>query len=96
MIRREPHVIAADPFFPGFVAGVESALTAAGLVLVLSVVPDHETEVRTYQSLVADNRVDGVFLTDLRRDDPRIALLQQLGLPRSRSVTRTRQLPSPR
>jgi DNA-binding LacI/PurR family transcriptional regulator len=81
VIRREPHVIAADPFFPGFVAGVESALTAAGLVLVLSVVPDHETEVRTYRSLVADNRVDGVFLTDLQREDPRIALLQQLGLP---------------
>jgi DNA-binding LacI/PurR family transcriptional regulator len=27
------------------------------------------------------NRVDGVFLTDLRHNDPRIALLQQLRLP---------------
>ena len=78
VIRREPQIIAADPFFPAFMAGVESVLTSAGWVLVLSVVPDQESEERAYRMLVAENRVDGVFLTDLRRLDPRIALLQQL------------------
>ncbi len=80
VIRREPQVIAADPFFPAFMAGVESVLTRAGRVLVLSVVPDPETEARTYRTLSDENRVDGVFLTDLRHDDLRIPLLTELGL----------------
>jgi DNA-binding LacI/PurR family transcriptional regulator len=81
VIRRDARVIAADPFFPAFMAGVESVLTGAGRVLVLSVVPDRESEERTYRTLVAEDRVDGVFLTDLRHADPRVILLQQLGLP---------------
>jgi DNA-binding LacI/PurR family transcriptional regulator len=81
VLRREPHTIAADPFFPAFMAGVESVLTGAGRVLVLSVVPDAETEERAYRTLVAENRVDGVFLTDLRRGDLRLPLLRQLSLP---------------
>lgn len=81
VIRRTPHIIAADPFFPAFLAGVESVLTGTGRVLVLSVVPDLTHEERAYQNLVAEDRVDGVFLTDLRHQDPRIALLEHLRLP---------------
>jgi len=81
VIRREPHIIAADPFFPAFMAGVESVLTGAGRVLVLSMVPDARTEQQAYRTLVAENRVDGVFVTDLRQRDRRIGLLQQLRLP---------------
>jgi DNA-binding LacI/PurR family transcriptional regulator len=40
-----------------------------------------ENEVDTYRRLAADRRVDGVFLTDLRSDDPRPALVAELGLP---------------
>ena len=47
----------------------------------LSVVPDAASEERAYRKLVTDNRVDGVFLTDLQRQDPRVQLLEQLGLP---------------
>jgi DNA-binding LacI/PurR family transcriptional regulator len=81
VVRRDPRVIAADPFFPAFIAGVEMGLTGEGRILVLSVVPDADTELRTYRRLVADSRVDGVFLTDLRYDDRRLALLAELGLP---------------
>lgn len=81
VLLRDPRVIAADPFFPAFMAGVESVLNGAGRVLVLSVVPDRQTEDRTYRTLVAEDRVDGVFLTDLRHGDSRVALLQQLRLP---------------
>jgi DNA-binding LacI/PurR family transcriptional regulator len=38
-------------------------------------------EEETYRRLAADRRVDGVFLTDLRVDDPRPALVTELGLP---------------
>ncbi|BDI24125.1 LacI family DNA-binding transcriptional regulator [Herbiconiux sp. L3-i23] len=81
VVARNPDVIAADPFFPGFISGVEQVLAQRGRALVLSFVPDDEAEAETYRTLAADQRVDGVFLTDLRTDDFRPALLEQLGLP---------------
>ncbi len=81
VIARDPDILGADPFFPSFIAGVERALLTEGQALVLSVVGDDEHEAAAYQRLAADARVDGVFLTDLRHDDPRIPLLQRLGMP---------------
>lgn len=81
VVRRDPTVLAADPFFPAFMAGVETALAERRWVLVLSLVPDPEAETATYRALAAHRRVDGVLLTDLRRDDGRSALLAELGLP---------------
>ena len=81
VIARDPDVLASDTFFPSFIAGVESILAPEGRALVFSVVPDAETELKTFRSLVADGRVDGVFLSDLRHHDERIPLLVELGLP---------------
>ncbi|SDS31504.1 DNA-binding transcriptional regulator, LacI/PurR family [Friedmanniella luteola] len=81
VVRRDPTVLAADPFFPAFMAGVETALTERRQVLVLSLVPDAAAETATYRSLAAHRRVDGVLLTDLRHDDDRFPLLAELGLP---------------
>jgi len=81
VIARDPEVLGSDPFFTSFIAGVETILAPEGLALVLSVVPDETTELQTYRTLVADGRVDGVFLSDLRQDDPRIPCLSELGLP---------------
>ncbi|MBG6238711.1 DNA-binding LacI/PurR family transcriptional regulator [Mycetocola sp. CAN_C7] len=81
VIRRKAEVISADPFFPAFIAGVESVLTEEGRALVLSVVPDATAEMKSYRTLAGDNRVDGVFLTDLRRNDERFDLLAELALP---------------
>jgi DNA-binding LacI/PurR family transcriptional regulator len=81
VIRRAAEVIGADPFFPSFIAGVESVLSVEGRALVLSVVPDRAAELSTYRTLAADKRVDGVFLTDLRHSDERFALIDELGLP---------------
>ncbi|WP_368498235.1 LacI family DNA-binding transcriptional regulator [Herbiconiux sp. A18JL235] len=81
VVLRDPTIIGSDPFFPAFISGVESVLADAGRVMVLSVVPDEERELATYRKLAAESRVDGVFLTDLRHADPRISLLDGLGLP---------------
>jgi DNA-binding LacI/PurR family transcriptional regulator len=80
IIARPPETLGADPFFPAFIAGIESTLSPLGQSLLLQMVPDHEREREGYRRL-ADGRVDGVFLTDLRVDDPRPALLAELGLP---------------
>ncbi len=81
VIARHPETLSADPFFPAFIAGIEKTLAERGQALLLQVVPDQEAERRSYETLAASSRVDGVFLTDLRVEDPRPALLESLDLP---------------
>jgi LacI family repressor for deo operon, udp, cdd, tsx, nupC, and nupG len=81
VMARPPETLRADPFFPSFIAGLESELSRHGYALLLQVVPEHETEHETYRRLAGEGRVDGVFVTDLYVDDPRPALLAELGLP---------------
>ena len=81
VVRRYAKVISSDPFFPAFIAGIELALAGESRVLVLCVVPDEDSEMRAYQNLVHDRRVDGVFLTDLRLGDRRLGVVANLGLP---------------
>jgi DNA-binding LacI/PurR family transcriptional regulator len=94
VIARDPLLLSADPFFPAFIAGVELELSVRGQALLLQVVGDDaEQEAARYRHLARSERVDGVFLTDLRFADPRIALLEELGLP---AVTLNRpDVPSP-
>lgn len=77
VLRRDPSVLSADPFFPAFIAGVESVLSTAGWSLLLSVAPDEDAELAAYRTL-SRSRVDGFFLTDLRVDDPRLELITEL------------------
>ena len=81
VIRREPELLSTDPFFPHFVAGVESALSGCGYALMLQVVDGEESERTAYHQFARESRVDGVFLTDLRTDDERPAALDRLGVP---------------
>jgi DNA-binding LacI/PurR family transcriptional regulator len=81
VVAREPELLGADPFFPPFIAGIETVLAHRGHALVLQVTPSAEAELDGYRRLAADRRVDGVFLSDLRVDDPRPRELAELGLP---------------
>jgi DNA-binding LacI/PurR family transcriptional regulator len=81
IIRRDPTVLAADPFFADFIAGAEEVLADGGRVMVLSVARDEASERASYRSLASEGRVDGVLITDLRTDDERFALLSELELP---------------
>ena len=81
VMARPPETLRADPFFPSFIAGVESELSEHGYALLLQVVPEHDTEHQSYRRLAEGARVDGVFVTDLYVDDVRPALLAELGMP---------------
>ncbi len=81
VLARPAELLAADPFFPAFVAGIESELSARNASLVLQVVADLDAELEVYRRMAADHRVDGVLLADLRVDDPRPSVLAELGLP---------------
>jgi DNA-binding LacI/PurR family transcriptional regulator len=81
VIARKPETLRSDPFFPAFIAGLESVLSEQGYALLLQVTPGHEREQESYRRLAEEGRVDGVFITDLYVDDPRPGLLAELGLP---------------
>jgi DNA-binding LacI/PurR family transcriptional regulator len=82
VMRRAPELLGADPWFPQFLAGVESTLAERGSALVLQVVgDDDEAEASSYRRLAGQGRVDGVFLNDMLVDDHRFDLLAGLGLP---------------
>jgi DNA-binding LacI/PurR family transcriptional regulator len=81
VLARPPAQIGNDPYFGQLLAGMEEVLAVKGYALVMSVVGDGDAEVRTYERLVSDQRIDGVVLTDPRADDPRYALLAELGVP---------------
>jgi DNA-binding LacI/PurR family transcriptional regulator len=81
VVARPPSLLGADPFFPPFIAGVETVLSERGQALVLQVVLTEEAEEAGYRRLAREGRVDGVFVSDIRRGDTRIALLEEIGLP---------------
>ena len=81
VIARPPETLRADSFFASFIAGVEAVLAERGYALMLQVVSDEDSEHESYRRLAASGRVDGVFLTDMRVDDVRPQLLDDLNLP---------------
>jgi DNA-binding LacI/PurR family transcriptional regulator len=81
ILARAPELIGSDPFYPSFIAGAEAVLSRSGYSLLLQVLDDPEREAEAYHRLAVEERVDGVFLSDMRHDDPRIAILTELDLP---------------
>ncbi len=92
VLARRPEMLRADAFFPPFIAGVEQVIAPAGMSLMLRFVPDAAAEKVAYTEL-ANGRVDGVIVTDIRRRDPRPALLTGLGLPAVTLNRPTKRLP---
>lgn len=96
VIAQPPRRIAADPFFPAFVSGIETVLVAAGYTLVLQMIGDGpRVAEESYRRLFQERRVDGVFLTDLERDDRRLPLVADLGLAAVAVGPPTDEYPTP-
>ncbi|MDD7969894.1 LacI family DNA-binding transcriptional regulator [Roseinatronobacter alkalisoli] len=81
------HVIAlsdsheiVNPVFADFIAGAGEAYSRAGYEMVLSMVPDSD-EAQAYRDMIARGAVDGMIVHGPKLNDPRIALLTQLGVP---------------
>lgn len=81
VLRREPADLAVEPFYMQFIAGVESALSPHATGLLLELAPDGAAELGVLRRWHMSRRVDGVLLTDVAADDPRIDLVQRIGLP---------------
>lgn len=81
VLARSAQTLIEEPYFMGFVGGVESVLSEKSFALALQVVADLDQEIATYRKWAAERRVDGVIVVDLRVADPRIPVLRKLGLP---------------
>lgn len=69
-----------NPIFGDFLAGAAETYAGAGYDIMLSSVRE-EDELKSYRDFAAKRSVDGVIVHAPRTDDPRIALLKELGLP---------------
>ncbi len=78
---RPAQLLGAEPFFMGLISGMQDELAVQGKALTLQFVADAGQEMEVHRRWWGEGRVDGVLLTDLRADDPRIALVRELGLP---------------
>ena len=80
-LSRPARILGIEPWFMGLISGFEAELSARSYALTLQVVADPDQEVEVYRRWWGERRIDGVIVTDLREDDVRIAVLQQLELP---------------
>ncbi len=68
------------PLFAEFMHGAGETYSAAGYDMVLSIVPE-AGEAAAYEAMARHRKVDGVVVHGPLRRDPRIDLLDRLGLP---------------
>lgn len=82
VLNRPVELLAADPFFSQFLAGLEVVLSPADHALMLQVIADDTAaEAQAYRRMADAGRVDGFVITDARSNDPRFELIEMLGLP---------------
>lgn len=82
VLSRNPEMIGTEPYYMQIIAGVEQVLLEADVSLTLRMVsPQSGADLAIYSRWAAERRVDGVILFDEHVDDPRLPLLERLGLP---------------
>ncbi|GAA5153811.1 LacI family DNA-binding transcriptional regulator [Amycolatopsis dongchuanensis] len=80
VIARSRGTFGRDPFFMRLLAGLTEPLAEIGWSLSLTLVRAEEEE-QVYRQWWGEQRVDAFLLVDVRDDDPRLALVEQLGAP---------------
>ncbi|GLY24679.1 LacI family DNA-binding transcriptional regulator [Micromonospora sp. NBRC 101691] len=78
-LAKDPRDLSVEPFYMQFVAGVEATLASRSMGLLLQVAP--EADAAAIRRWHMSRRVDGVLLTDLIPDDPRITVVSENGIP---------------
>ncbi|MEU3458872.1 LacI family DNA-binding transcriptional regulator [Streptomyces sp. NPDC006733] len=81
VLARPAHTLGVESFFLQLVSGIQVVLARRHLGLLFQVVEDLGEECAIYRRWWAERRVDGLLVVDPRLDDPRPALLDELGLP---------------
>ena len=81
VVERPARTLGTEAFFTDLISGIQSGLAAANGSLQLRMVTDTAGEIATYRAWAGSHQVDGVIVIDPRDDDPRFAVLDEVGLP---------------
>lgn len=81
VLNRPARILGTETFFPELLSGIQLGLSPSRMALHMLVVSSLDEELEAYRDWWHAQRVDGVIVVDPRADDPRIALLEELGLP---------------
>lgn len=81
VVDRPARELGIEPYFMQLISGIQDALAGGPTALLLQVTDNSDAELSAYRRWWAEGRVDGVLMVDLRRDDPRVALVHELGMP---------------
>ena len=81
VLARPAMLLGVEPFLMRLISGIEGELSRSGFALMLQVVGDVEDEMAIYRTWASERRVDGVLILDLRVRDPRLELVERLGVP---------------
>ncbi|HLL37097.1 MAG TPA: LacI family DNA-binding transcriptional regulator [Streptomyces sp.] len=80
-ICRPARMLGLEPFYMEFVSGVESVLTEHSCSLLLRLVKNLDEEAGLLDSWWKGRQIGGSILVDFRADDPRVPVVERLGLP---------------
>lgn len=69
-----------NPIFADFFHGAGETCSAAGYDMVVSITPE-AAEAQAYAAMARHRKVDGVMIHSALRDDPRVGMLEEVGLP---------------
>ncbi|GAA2270067.1 LacI family DNA-binding transcriptional regulator [Nonomuraea roseoviolacea subsp. roseoviolacea] len=81
VVCRPARFLGVEPFFMELISGIEGELAARSYALMLQVAAGHEDEIVVYRRWWGEGRVDGVILVDLHTNDPRVPVMEKLGMP---------------
>jgi DNA-binding LacI/PurR family transcriptional regulator len=82
VLRRDPELLGAEPYYMNLLGGVEDVLSKANQSLLLRMVgTENGRDLDVYRQWSGERRVDGVIVLDLAVDDPRPELLSTIGMP---------------
>jgi DNA-binding LacI/PurR family transcriptional regulator len=82
VLRRDPELLGAEPYYMSLLGGVEDVLSRANQSLLLRMVgTENGRDLDVYRKWSGERRVDGVIVLDLAVDDPRPALLTEIDMP---------------
>ncbi|MEU4191216.1 LacI family DNA-binding transcriptional regulator [Kribbella sp. NPDC026611] len=81
VVARDPELISTEAFYMRTLVGIEQYLNEVDSSLLLRLTGEHGEDVDVLRRWSRQGRVDGFILFDEHDDDPRIPVLQELGVP---------------
>ncbi|MFC9683162.1 LacI family DNA-binding transcriptional regulator [Streptomyces sp. NPDC056948] len=80
-VCRPARMLGLEPWYMEFVSGVESVLAEHSCSLLLRLVRNLDEETGVQEAWWRGRQIGGSILVDFRADDPRVGLVERLGLP---------------